>query len=132
MRTRLLFSFIVLFTLFSCNSADKEFKPIQSQQSGDYLVTLLSETGALQHGTGEFVLEFRKNSDNQLVDVGTVDISTTMEMPGMGPMIGTTTVTRTDIAGRYEAKGEFSMVGLWKCNVTFGSGQSVRFNLNAQ
>ena len=129
---RLLISITVLFTLFSCTPANKELKPIQRQQSGDYLVTLLSETGTLQHGAGEFVLEFRKNADNQLVDVGTVDISTTMEMPGMGPMIGSTTVTRTDTAGRYEAKGEFSMVGLWKCNVTFGSGQSVRFNLNAQ
>jgi len=129
---RLLFIFVVLVTLFSCTPASKELKPIQQQKSGDYLVTLLSETGTLQQGTGKFVLEFRKNADNQLVDVGNVDIATTMEMPGMGPMIGSTTVNRTGVAGRYEAKGEFTMVGLWKCNVTFGSGQSVRFNLNAQ
>jgi hypothetical protein len=132
MRIRLLFTFTALFTLFSCDSGNKELKPIQQQQAGDYSVTILSENGVLKQGNGEFVLEFRKTSDNQLVDVGTVDVSTTMEMPGMGPMIAATTITRSDVAGRYNAKGEFSMVGLWKCRVSFGSGQSIRFNLNAQ
>jgi hypothetical protein len=55
-----------------------------------------------------------------------------MEMAGMAPMMGTTSVMRTDTAGRYRATVTLTMAGLWKFNVKYGSGQSVRINLNAE
>lgn len=132
MRIQLFFTLTLLLALFSCNSANKELKPIQEVNSGEYKVTILSETGSVKQGTGTFQLEFRKAADNQLVDVGRVEVSPVMEMAGMGPMIAGAEVTTTEIAGRYKVSSNFTMAGLWRCQVKFGDGQSIRFNLNAQ
>ena len=109
-----------------------ELKTVQQQQVGEYTVTVLSESGTLKNGANDFTLEFRKTADNQLVDVGTVDVAPLMEMAGMGPMMGSATVTPTDTPGRYHATGNLTMAGLWKFTVKFGDGQSVRINVNAE
>jgi len=132
MRIQLLFTLTVILTLFSCSSGTKELKPIQEVKTGDYKVTILSETGSIKQGSGTFNLEFRKAADNQLVDVGKVEVSPVMEMAGMSPMMATAEVTTTETAGRYTVASNFTMAGLWKCQLKFGDGQSVRFNLNAQ
>jgi hypothetical protein len=119
------------FLLVSCKSGSADFKQVEQQKAGDYTVTLLTETGTMKHGPAMYILEFRKTADNQLVDVGKVEVSPVMEMAGMAPMIGNADVAGTGTPGRYEVKGSLSMAGLWKVNVKFGD-QSVRFSLNAE
>ena len=110
---------------------EKELKTVQTQQAGEYTVTVLSPSGSIKNGANDFVLEFRK-SENQLVDVGDVYVAPVMEMAGMGPMMGTATVTPSDTPGRYRVTGSLSMAGLWKFNVKYGNGDTVRFNVNAE
>jgi hypothetical protein len=118
------------FLVFACSKSD--FKTVKQQQAGEYSVTVLTPSGTIKNGTNDFMLEFRKTGDNQLVDVGTVEISPIMEMAGMAPMMAPTTVMPADTPGRYRATTALTMAGLWKFNVKFGSGQSVRINLNAE
>ena len=116
-----------------CACANKgDLKTVQTQQAGEYTVTVLSESGSIQNGASDFVLEFRKAADNQPVHVGSVEVAPVMDMPGMGPMMGDTTTTPGHTIGRYNVKYKLSMAGLWKFNVKFGDGQSVRINLNAE
>jgi len=117
-------------SMLSACRAQGELKTVQTQQAGDITVTVLSESGSIKNGANDFVLEFRKA--NQLVDVGTVDVAPVMEMAGMAPMMGTANVTASDTPGRYRVTGGLTMAGLWKFNVKYGNGQSVRINVNAQ
>ena len=123
---------ISLLTLIYGCANSSELKTVHTEQAGEYTVTVLSETGSIKNGASDFVLEFRKTADNQPVDVGSVDVAPVMEMPGMGPMIGSTTISSGDGPGRYNVKSNLSMAGLWKFNVKFGDGQSVRINLTAE
>ena len=107
-------------------------KQIQQQRAGEYLVTLLSETGQLKQGPNKFVLEFRKASDNQLTDVGNVQLNSLMPMPGMSPMSGGASATPSGTPGRYQVESDFQMVGTWNFTVKFGNGQQARFALKAQ
>ena len=123
---------ILTLMMLSCSRGSSELKLVQKQQSGDYKVAILSETGTIQKGSKPFTLEFRRTADDQLVDVGTVSVAPVMEMAGMGPMMATTKVSPTDTPGRYTAIGNMTMSGHWKVDVTFGNGQSARFNLSAE
>lgn len=129
-----LFATAILFLLFGCRSGGNpaDLKPVQQQHVGEYTVAILTETGALKQGSSTFVLEFRKTADNQLADVGTVEVSPVMEMAGMSPMMGGAEVTSTGTPGRYEVKDNLGMAGLWKVNVKFGTDQKVRFSLSAE
>jgi len=113
----------------ACKSG--EMKPVQKQQVGDYTVTVLSESGKAKSGANDFMLEFRKTSDNQLVDVGPVEVSPIMEMQGMAPMMGSSTVMPAEKPGQYHVNSTLTMAGLWKFNVKFGD-HSVRLNVNAE
>ena len=117
--------------LSACGGKGGVLKNVQQKQVGDYTVTVLSESGTLKNGANDFTLEFRKTTDNQLADVGKVEVSPVMEMAGMAPMMGSAEVRSTSMPGRYEVKGNLTMAGLWKVNIKF-SDQSVRFSLNAQ
>ena len=121
---------LTMLLLAACGTS--ELKPVQQQQVGEYTLTLLTESGVMKNGSSDFTLEFRRTADNQLVDVGTVEVAPIMEMSGMAPMMGSTTVTSTDTPGRYQARGTLTMAGSWKFNVKFGSGQSARININAE
>jgi hypothetical protein len=127
---RLFLTIILSFFLACCGKGD--LKTVQQQQLGEYSLTILSESGTMKNGSSDFVLEFRKTSDNQLVDVGVVEVAPIMEMSGMAPMMGTATVTPTNTPGRYLVRGTLTMAGLWKFNVKFASGQSARININAE
>jgi len=132
MKMKMLFTPILALMLLSCSPRSQELKLVQQQQSGEYKIAILSETGTIQQGKKPFTLEFRRATDDQLVDVGTVDVAPVMEMAGMGPMMATTRVTPSGTPGRYTAIGNLTMSGHWKVNVTFGNGQSARFNLSAE
>jgi hypothetical protein len=131
MKTFLYFMTSLLLLLSGCKTDPSNLKQVQQQRSGDYTVTILSDTGTMKQGSSKFALEFR-NADNKLVDVGKVEVSPVMEMSGMAPMMGGAEVTSTDTPGRYEVKGSLSMAGLWKVNVRFGDNRNVRFSLNAE
>ena len=55
-------------------SGGGELKQLAQQRVGDYVVTLLSESGQLKQGPNKYVMEFHKAADNQLVDVGEVKL----------------------------------------------------------
>jgi len=131
MLKRFWISLCAVVLLVACGNKG-ELKTIQTQQAGDYTVTVLSETGSIKNGAGDFVLEFRKTADNQPVHVGSVEVAPVMDMSGMAPMMGKAETTPGDAVGRYHVKTNLSMAGLWKFNVKFADGQSVRINLNAE
>ena len=107
-------------------------KQIEQQRAGEYLVTVLNETGQLKQGPNKFVLEFRKAADNKLADVGNVQLNSLMPMPGMSPMSGGASATPSGTPGRYNVESDFQMVGTWNFTVKFGGGQQARFSLKAQ
>ncbi len=107
-------------------------KQIEQQRAGEYVVTLLSETGQLKQGPNKFVLEFRKAADNTLTDVGNVQLNSLMPMPGMSPMSGGASATPSGTPGRYQVESDFQMVGTWNFTVKFGNGQQARFALKAR
>jgi hypothetical protein len=125
-------SLLLVLCLLLCACRNDEFKVVKQQEIGEYTLSILTPTGSIKNGANDVILEFRKTSDKQLVDVSPVEISPVMEMPGMAPMMGTTTITTTDTPGRYRATAALTMAGLWKFTVKFGAGQSVRINLNAE
>ena len=131
MLKRVWISLSAVVLLCACGNKG-ELKTVQTQQVGDYTVTVLSETGSIKNGAGDFVLEFRKKADNQPVHVGSVEVAPLMEMAGMAPMMGKAETMPGDSLGQYHVKSNLSMAGMWKFNVKFGDGQSVRINVNAE
>ena len=107
-------------------------KQIQQQRVGEYVVSVLSETGQLKQGENKFFVEFRKASDNQLADVGNVQLNSLMPMGGMSPMSGGASATATSTPGRYAIESNFQMAGTWNFTVKFGNGQQAKFTLRAQ
>jgi hypothetical protein len=125
---------ILGMALVACGgkSGGGELKQIAQQRVGDYVVTLLSDTGQLKQGKNKYALEFRKAADNQLVDVGEVRLSSRMPMPGMSDMIGGASATPSDTPGRYTVESDFEMRGKWNFGATFGNNQRVMFPVNVQ
>ena len=122
-------------TLAACSkssSSGSELKQIAQQRVGDYVVSLLSDTGQLKQGKNKYALEFRKATDNQLVDVGEVKLSSRMPMPGMSDMIGGASATPSSTPGRYTVESDFEMRGKWNFGATFGNNQRVMFPVNVQ
>jgi len=141
MRTKAVFTTLVVvmlgLALAACGSkggggGGGELKQISQQRVGDYVVTLLAENGQLKQGPNKYVMEFRKASDNQLVDVGEVRLSSRMPMPGMSDMIGGAAATPSGTPGHYNVESNFEMRGKWNFGATFGNNQRVMFPVNVQ
>jgi hypothetical protein len=94
-------------------------------------VKLMAPAGQLQEGDNNVLIEFR-DSDGQLVDVGDVNFTVDMNMPGM-VMHGGGLAQRTGTAGQYRAKVRADAAGDWSARVSFdgprGEGQT-NFPLN--
>ena len=101
--------------LAGCGRGTEKLTELQRVRSGTIDVVVLSPRDALRHGKDDFVIEF-KSADGSLVDVGDVRASANMSMAGV-PMLGSISVQRTDVPGRYRADGDFSMAGTWRLNV---------------
>ena len=129
-RIPLALSFVLLWA--SCNRQPAALVQIQQQRSGDYVLTLLSDTGAVKQRANKFTLEIRNAANNELAHVTNVQIQTSMRMPGMGPMFGDISSLREITPGRYELNADFSMAGQWSFVVTFDPNGRAQFNLNAQ
>ena len=106
-----------------------ELKQIQQQRSGDYVITLLNESGSLKQGTNNLTLEVRRG--DQLVDPGNVQVKPMMEMKGAGPMLANSRATPSGTPGRYNVTTDLSMAGQWKVMVTFTGGET-EFTLSNQ
>ena len=129
---RLTAALVAILSLVACGHPAAGLTKIQEQRVGDYVVTLLGPNGQVKEGDNRLVLEFRRSSDNQLVDVGGVQATSQMPMPGMPHMVGSTTVTQSSTAGRYDVSCRLAMRGEWSSAFTFGDGQKVQFSLKAQ
>lgn len=132
MPRRLAIIAIVIVLAAACSRGPSELKPIQQQRSGDYIVTLLNDTGTLKQRKDRLRLEFRNASDNQLANVSNVHIQASMLMPGMGPMFGNVSTPDQKGPGQYDLDAEFSMAGQWNFVVTFDPNGRVQFNPRAQ
>lgn len=104
-------------------------KQVGQQRAGETLVTVLSETGQLNQGPNNFVVEFRKAADNKLTDVGDVQLQSIMPMPGMSPMSAGASAEPSGTPGRYNVTADFSMTGKWNFTVIF-KGQRVMIPIN--
>jgi hypothetical protein len=98
-------------------TTDSAITPIQTVRAGNLQIVLMSPTGTLRQGRNTFTIEFQ-STEGRLVDVGTVRATANMPMPGM-VMPGGLQVTRTGVAGRYEAAAEFGMAGAWQMSVAW-------------
>jgi YtkA-like len=93
---------VVLLAGFSLRAVwGADLKVIQTQNTKDVVVTLLSESGQWTQGKNTFVLEFTSASTKQPVDAGKVTLSTSMPMPGMAPMLAGATLSPDKGPGRY-------------------------------
>jgi YtkA-like len=100
---------------------------IQEIRIRDLTIVLLSPTGTLHLGQNSYVIEFR-DANGLLVDVGAVQASADMSMPGM-VMSGGVEVSRTTVPGRYQATAEFGMAGAWKMAIEW-DGPAGRGSVN--
>ena len=126
--------FLLALSLFclSCSKGSAAQVPIQQQRSGDYVLTLLNDSGIVKQHSNKYTLEIRNASSNELVNVNNVQIQASMRMPGMGPMFGNVSSTRKIGPGRYDFDADFSMAGQWSFLVTFDPSGRAQFSLNAQ
>ena len=116
----------------ACTRQAAGLKQIQQQRSGDYIVTLLNESGALKQRSDHLTLEIRSASTNELANITNVQIQASMVMPGMGPMFGTFSPPRQNVPGRFNFDADFGMAGRWAFVVTFDPNGRAQFNLSAQ
>lgn len=104
-------------------------KQVGQKRAGETVVTVLSETGQLNQGPNNYVLEFRTAADNKLTDVGDVQLQSIMPMPGMSPMSAGASAEPSGTPGRYNVTADFSMTGKWNFTVIF-KGQRVLIPIN--
>ena len=139
MKTFLLTSTLLFFVLgaIGCtsNKVDvQSLKPVTTRSVGDLSIVLLSKTGDLSQGQNDFVIQFR-NQQSQPVDVGEVQLGSSMTMPSMAPMSGASEITPTGQTGTYRVKSNFAMSGAWHFTVNWsgphGQGKTT-FNSNVR
>jgi len=104
-------------------------KAIHTQKTTDAVITLKSETGQWKQGPNKFALELTTPS-GQPLDAGKATLSTSMTMPGMGPMIAGATLTLDKAPGRYLGTISFPDSGVRQVTVSWdgpGGKGSARF-----
>jgi hypothetical protein len=109
-----------------------ELKTIQTQKTKDVVITLRSESGQWTKGKNTFVLEFTAASTQQPVDVGKVELSTSMPMPGMAPMLAGATLSPDKVPGRYLGTISFPDSGARQVTVSWdgpAGKSSTRFSV---
>ena len=131
MKTKLKIAVVLLVALLisACSKDFSSYKKIQEQKAGDYSVTILSSSGDIKKGSGNFLLEFHKGSSGELVKVNNLNVSAVMLMAG-SPMSGEVSPSETGTTGRYEIKYNFEMIGTYKLDITFDNGLQTQFLLS--
>jgi hypothetical protein len=109
-------------------------KEVATHTVGNVTVVLLNSAGELKQGQNEFVVQFR-DSKGQPVDVGNVQLGSSMTMPSMAPMSGNSELTPSGQTGTYRVKSNFAMSGAWHFTVSwsgpYGQGNTA-FNSNVR
>ncbi len=129
-------SFLVLGAIgCTSNKVDvQSLKPVTTRSAGDLSIVLLSSTGDLSQGQNDFVVQFR-DRQGQPVDVGQVQLGSSMTMPSMAPMSGASEITPTGQTGAYRVKSNFAMSGAWHFTIDWngphGQGKTT-FNSNVR
>jgi len=128
---------VVALGLISCSGRKADtanLKPVDTHPVGNLSIELLNSTGELKQGQNDFVLQF-KDDKGQLVDVGDVQLGSSMTMPSMAPMSGGSEITPTGQTGTYRVKSNFGMSGAWHFTISwngpYGQG-STAFNSNVR
>jgi hypothetical protein len=107
--------------------------PFVTQTVKDLTVNLVNREGALRRGENDVLIEFRDRA-GQLVDVGNVNLTIDMNMPGM-VMQGGGAAQRTGTPGEYRAKVKADMSGDWNAKISYdgprGKGET-SFSLTAR
>jgi hypothetical protein len=131
----ILLSFI--FVLAGCTGDQVDIsslKPAATRTAGKLTIVLLNKTGELTQGQNEFVAQF-KDDKGQPVDVGDVQIGSSMSMPGMATMSGDSGVTQSKQTGIYNVTSNFEMSGAWHFTLSwdgpYGQGHTT-FNSNVR
>ena len=130
-------SMLFVFVLLGCsgNKVDTaNLKPVDRRSVGKLTIVLLNSTGELKQGQNEFVVQF-KDDQGQLVDVGDVQLGSSMSMPSMAPMSGDSELTPTGETGTYRVKSNFAMSGAWHFTISWNGKQgqgSTAFNSNVR
>lgn len=96
-----------------------DLKVIQTQKTKDVVITLKSESGQWKQGKNSFVVEFASAADNKPVDAGKVTLNTSMNMPGMSPMLAGATFTPDKTPGQYLGTIEFPDTGTRQVTVSW-------------
>ena len=91
--------------------------PFAIQTVNDLKVKLMAPAGQLQKGDNNVLIEFR-DSDGQFVDVGDVNFTIDMNMPGMA-MHGGGPAKKTGTTGQYRAKVKADMAGDWNGRISY-------------
>ncbi len=113
MKKVLLMFAVLAIALAGCNSNKvdvSKLKPVTTHKVGDLSVVLMNDTGDFKQGQNEFVVQFQ-NQQGQAVDVGDVQLGSSMSMPSMAPMSGDSEITPTGQTGTYRVKSNFAMSG---------------------
>ena len=132
MRIALMFRVLAVVAVSVASLAAPAFaqeKAIHTQKTTDAVITLKSETGQWKPGPNKFALELTTPS-GQPLDAGKVTVSTSMTMPGMGPMIAGATLTPDKAPGRYLGTISFPDSGVRQVTVSWdgpGGKGSARF-----
>ena len=130
-------SMLFVFGLLGCsgNKVDTgNLKPVDTRSVGKLTIVLLNSTGELKQGQNQFVVQF-KDDKGQLVDVGDVQLGSSMSMPSMAPMSGDSELTATGEIGTYRVKSNFGMSGSWHFTISWNGKQgqgSTAFNSNVR
>jgi hypothetical protein len=107
--------------------------PFATQTVNDLTVKLIAPAGQLQKGDNNVLIEFR-DSGGQLVDVGNVNFTIDMNMPGL-VMHGGGLAQETGTTGQYRAKVKADMAGDWNAKLFYdgprGKGET-NFSLTAR
>lgn len=105
---------VITLTSATCSTRGPEraLTEVQRARSGSIDVVVLAPTEALKQTRNYCTVEFRSAADQQLVDVGTVKVRTSMTMEG-APMDGFVTDPKPVVPGRYTVEMVLAMAGDW-------------------
>jgi hypothetical protein len=123
--------------LVGCNNSKNDvskLRMVDTHAVGDINLMFMNDTGELKQGQNDFVLQFQ-NQQGQPVDVGAVQLGSSMAMPGMAPMSGESEATPAGQTGAYRVKSSFGMSGAWHFTIEWngprGQGKTT-FNTNVR
>jgi hypothetical protein len=125
---------VLLATAVALSSPAVELKPIHTQKTKEAIITLANDAGQFKVGKNTFALSFA-DPKGQPLDVGTVAFETSMNMPGMAPMLAGATLKRDAAPGRYLGTISFPDAGARQVTVRWdgpGGKGTVRFSVSVR